>query len=108
MALPDELVTLMHDEVILEPVIGLPDRNNNFTYGAAVTVGCYLVRENKRALDRRGRELISTVQAFLADPDLVVTVDDRLTLPDGTKPAIIQVLSAKDEDGNDYWLEIRA
>lgn len=108
MALPEELVALMHDEVTLEPVSGLPDRNNNFSYGAPVTVGCYLVRENKRALDRRGRELISTVQVFLANPDLVVTADDRLTLPDGTKPAIIEVHSAKDEDGNNYWLEIRA
>jgi hypothetical protein len=43
----------------------------------------------------------------LADPTLAVTTDDRLTLPDGTQPAIIEVLGAKDDVG-DYYLELRA
>jgi hypothetical protein len=43
----------------------------------------------------------------LADPALAVSTDDRLTLPDGSKPAIIEVLSSKDDEG-DYYLELRA
>ena len=108
MALPEDLTELMTDTVTLEPAVQPPDRNNKFSYGAAIEVGAYIVRANKRVLDRRGRELISTVQVFLADPELVVTADDRLTLEDGSRPAIIQVLGGKDEDGNDYWLELRA
>lgn len=106
--LAEELVDLMNDTVVLEPVSGPPDKFNNFTFGPAVEVDCYLVRSNKRALNRSGRELISTVQAILADPDLTVTADDRLTLPDGSQPAIIEVHSASDEEGNAYWLEVRA
>lgn len=106
--LPSELVDLMNDSVVLEPAIQPPDKFNNFSYGAPVTVACYLVRKNLRAIGRSGRELVSTIQAILANPDITVTADDRLTLPDGSKPAIIQVLSSKDENGNPYWLEVRA
>lgn len=106
--LPDELSSLMTETVTLEPAIQPPDKFNKFAFGPAVDVNAYIVRANKRALDRSGRELISTVQAFLADPELAVSADDRLTLPDGSRPAIIQVLGAKDEEGSDYWLEIRA
>jgi hypothetical protein len=105
--LPQELIELMNDEVILEPATGL-DKFNNLSFGSPVTVKAYVSRTNRRALDRGGRELISTVQAILSNPALVVTADDRLTLEDGTRPAIIEVLSAKDELGNDYYLEIRA
>jgi hypothetical protein len=96
----------MLDAVTLEPKTGV-DKFNNFIYGDPVAVRCQIVRVNKRALSRAGRELISTVQVILADPTLVVTTDDRLTLPDGTQPAIIEVLGAKD-DVEDYYLELRA
>jgi hypothetical protein len=96
----------MLDEVTLEPKTGI-DKFNNFTYGTPVTVHCQVTRVNRRVLDREGRELVSTVQVILADPTLAVTVDDRLTLADGTHPAIIEVLSAKDDVG-DYYLELRA
>jgi hypothetical protein len=101
-----ELISLMLDEITLEPRTGV-DKFNNFTYGTSVTVRCQVVRINRRSLSRDGREIISTVQIILADPTLTVTADDRLTLPDGTRPAIIEVLSAKDNVG-DYYLEIRA
>ena len=107
MPLPTELTMHMVDEVILEPA-GALNRFNNFTFGAPVTVKCYIIRENKRALDRTGRETISTVQVILATPELLVTDNDRLTLPDGSQPAIIGVLGAKDDLGQPYYLEIRA
>lgn len=104
--LDPELIELMLDEVTIEPKTGV-DKFNNFSYGPAVIVDCQITRVNRRALDRAGRELISTVQVILADPTLAVTADDRLTLPDGSRPAIIEVLSAKDDEG-DYYLELRA
>jgi hypothetical protein len=107
MALPEELAAIMTEEVILEPAVQPPDKMNKFTYGVSVTVDAYIVRANKRVINRMGRETTSTVQAILADPDLVVSVDDRITLPDGTQPAIIEVNGARDEEGNNYWLEVR-
>jgi hypothetical protein len=104
--LENVLIELMLDAVALEPRTGV-NKFNDFTYGPTVAVRCQVVRMNKRTLDRAGRETTSTVQVILADPTLVVTVDDRLTLSDGTHPAIMEVLSAKDDEG-DYYLEIRA
>lgn len=106
MPLDPNLVDLMVEEVVLEPATGL-DKFNNFIYGDPVTVRCKIVRMNVRALERDGRELTSTVQVFLADPDMTVTANDRMTLPDGSRPAIVDVRSAYDESGP-YYLEIRA
>jgi hypothetical protein len=105
---------MMPDTVGLEPTLAHPDgtpvidKYNNFSYGPSVAVPCYVARTNKRVLDVRGRELVSTVQVFLGLPELKVTVNDRITLPDGARPAIIQVLGSEDENGEPYHLEIRA
>lgn len=104
--LEQELIDLMLDTVAIEPSLG-PDKYNNLTWGDPLTPRCQIVRMNKRALDRDGREVTSFVQVILADPSLVVTLDDRLTLSDGTWPPIIEILSAKDDTG-DYYLELRA
>lgn len=104
--LPPELVAMMLDEVTLEHATDT-DKFNNFVFADPVTAKCQIVRVNRRALDRSGRELISTVQIILADPTLEVSADDKLTLPDGATPAIIEVLSTKDEVGP-YYLEVRA
>jgi hypothetical protein len=104
--LEPELVDLMLDAAVIEPQIGI-DKFNNFSYGDPISVRCQIARTNKRALDKAGRETISTVQVILADPTLVVTVDDRLTLSDGDQPAIVEVLSVKDDEG-EYYLELRA
>lgn len=113
MPLEAELIALMLDYVTLQPA-GVKDRFNKFTFGTPYTAGdvpgkvqCQIVRMNKRALNEAGREVTSTVQAILSDPTLPVSINDQLTLPDGTTPAIIEVLAAKDDTGP-YYLEIRA
>lgn len=109
------LIDMMIDEITLEPCTG-KDKFNNLTFGPSVKVQCQIVRANiasrtaaagQRALAREGRETMSTVQVILATPEMTVTDNDRITLPDGTQPAIIEVLAANDEVGP-YYLEIRA
>ena len=112
MGLDAALIELMHDEIKLEAPSGR-DKFNNQTYAAPITVKCYIQRTNVEARSETGEELTSTVQAILAQPELPVTVDWKLTLPDepphnGDTPAIMQILSAKDERGDPYYLEIRA
>lgn len=97
----------MHDVITLEPATGT-DQYNNFTFGTPVETTCYMQRRNIRALDKSGREVTSAVQLILANPDLAVSVNDRLTLPDGSRRAIIEVLGAPNENGEPYWLEVRA
>lgn len=108
--LEQDLIDLMLDEITLEPKTGV-DKFNNFTYGPPMGEGgvvkCQLVRMNRRVLSIEGREVISTVQCILADPTLSVSTNDRLTLPDGTRPAIIRVNEVKDDVGP-YFLEVVA
>lgn len=105
--LDQALIDMMIDEITLEPCTS-KDKFNDLTFGTPVTnIKCQIYRMNKRALDRAGREVTSTVQVILSTPELPVSADDRLTLPDGTHPPIIEVLAAKDEVGP-YYLEIRA
>ncbi len=105
MPLDPQLIELMIDTVTIEPKTGI-DKFNNIQYGDAVTVQCQIERMNKRVLDRTGRELISTVGIILATPELSVGAEDRVTLPDGSQPAIMEVLAVKDEVGP-YYLELR-
>lgn len=107
MPLDRELTRLMHDTVTLELRMGV-DKFNNFLFGSPFTAQCKISKDNRRVLDAEGRETTSTVQIIFADPTIGITVDSRLTLPDGTKPAILEVLGSADETGSPYWLEIRA
>lgn len=107
MPLEPELIALMHHEVTLEAAGSLNKYGQIDSYGAPVTVKCYLKRMSVQAVDRRGAIVLSEVQAILADPTLVVNLDDRLTLPDGSQPNIIQILAA-DDDVGPYYLEVRA
>lgn len=104
--LEQELIDVMLDVIVLEPATG-KNRFNDLTFGPPVAARCQMVRMNKRTVDIAGREVTSTLQAILADPTLVVSPDDHITLSDGSHPAIIAILAAKDDEGP-YYLEIRA
>lgn len=104
--LDQALIDLMLDEITLEHKTGVTD-DNDFTYGQPQTLRCQVVRSAKRALDRAGREVTSRVQVILADPTVRVELDDRITLPNGDKPPIVQVNAASDETGP-YYEEIMA
>lgn len=106
MPLEPDLLDLMTETVTLEPAVG-QDRFNNFEFGPAHPVKCYIARANRRVLNAQGRDVISTVQIFLAEPELTVTVNDRLTLPNGSVQPIHEVLGGRDDVGP-YWLEVRA
>lgn len=114
MALDEELIALMLEEVVIQPRTGI-DKFNNISYGdpledgraSAGHVKCKIVRANKAVRNVQGRETISTVQVIFAEPTLEITTDSLLTLPDGTTPAIIEMDGAYDDVGP-YWLEARA
>lgn len=113
MPLDPQLIAVMLDVLVLEAVTkdssGVPikDKFNKMTWAAPVSVRCQIVRMNRISRNRAGLEVTSTLQAILADPTVVVDESDRITLSDGSHPAIIEILSLKDDVGP-YYLEIRA
>lgn len=107
MPLEQSLIDLMLDEVTLEPALGTT-KFNDLVFDTPLTgVQCQIVKMNRRVLNKEGREVISTVQVILADPTIEIDTNARLTLPDGSQPAIIELLAASDDTGP-YYLEIRA
>lgn len=108
MALDQELKALMNDTISLELATGTLNKWAEPEFLPAITVQCYLVHNNIEALDKTGRQVTATVQAILAQPELDVNTEARITLDDGDVRSVIQVLRAKDETGDDYYLEIRA
>lgn len=108
-----DLLDLMLDEITIEHTAkdssGNPitDVYNNFTYQDPVTVKCQIVFKNEQVLDSSGREIVSRVHIILGNPDLPVSVNDRITLPDGSHPAILGLQAAKDDVGP-YWKQIDA
>jgi hypothetical protein len=113
MPLEQELIDMMLDVLVLESVVkdsaGVPikDKFGKLTWTEPLPVRCQYARMNKISQTRDGVEVTSTFQAILADPTIVINDSDRVTLSDGSHPAIIQVLALKDDQGP-YYLEIRA
>lgn len=101
-----DLLAIMLDTVVIEHKTGT-DKFANAIYAAPVTVKCYITHRTRMAFNKEGREIMTTIEVILADPLTVVDVDDQLTLEDGTKRPIHEVLAGKDDKGP-YWLELRA
>lgn len=59
-------------------------------YGAPQTVPCYLEHKTRLARTSDGRQVTSTSQVF-CDLGPKVTTEARVTLPDGTRPAVLQI-----------------
>lgn len=71
------------------------------TYSAGVSVNCRVVNKPRMVRNAEGKDVISNAQVWCyGTPGF--SVKDRLTLPDGTQPVIIQVGKFPDENGNHH------
>ena len=82
------------------------DAYGNIEYGASVEVKAFIVRKQKQVLRAPdGREVISPCQVLIPE-SYEVDVIDRITLPDGTAPAIVEVRPLLDDKGKPYITEV--
>lgn len=105
MALDAELRALMIDEIDLEAfvsrdVFGAP------SYAASVAVQCRIEGTNKKVFartrtDPQYMERIASGRIYLP-PTPVITINDRVTLPDGSQPVILSVEANSDETGPNH------
>lgn len=73
------------------------------TYASAVSRAARVEHYTRQMTNTRGQEVTSRAKMFL-NGDIVVKLEDRFTLPDGTSPAIQDVYPSRDEDGAiDHW-----
>ena len=103
MALDSGLAALMVEVVEIEWPTGAMTLDGIPSYGAAVEVRCHIEATNKKMFARSATdpayvEMVATSRIYLAEAP-VVTINCRLTLPDGRQPRILAVEANGDERG---------
>ena len=66
------------------------------TYGTSRILRARVVEQTKLVRADDGKETISGRVAWVDEEDATITNRDRLTLPDGTQPAIVRVERSRD------------
>lgn len=109
MSIPN--LTMMRQTVIVEPIkagtgafVGFDAQEQ---YDAPVTLRAKV--EVEQSLVRRpdGQEAIANRIAYIHSPQLVITEKARVTLPDGTQPAILRVEGIPDGYGRTRMYAIK-
>jgi hypothetical protein len=86
---------LVH-EIAIETFIGFDDYGAP-SYTAPAQYRARIVARPKMIRDATGQEVVSNSQAFVYPiPDPKPSVKDRITLPDGSQPLILVVVTAAD------------
>ena len=103
----DELLT---DEVTREAFVSQNDYGEA-TYGGAVTLKARVVGKPELVVTGAGeasravREVVATAKVYCSGVP-AWDLRDRITLPDGTQPVILQVITYPDEDGEHHQVVV--
>lgn len=84
-----EIEHLLNSVISLEAWTGSYNDYGKPTFSAPVDIKARRFEKVKMTRDIEGRETVSTAQIFCEVS--TITTNDRITLPDGTKPLIISV-----------------
>lgn len=107
MSFEDEFEEMMGDEVTRE-VFVTDDSFGQSTFGVVSKVKCHIVFKptmtrtaaGRSEVDQSVREVVSTAQIYCANVGW--TVKDRVTMPDGSTPIILTVITRSDGDGSHH------
>ena len=91
MPIPGALSRHMGDTVSIRQPTGR-DSHDAPSWSAPTVYLCRVRRENKATKNAQGQDVVSTAQVIL-DRMIALDVRAEVTLPDGTKPPIINVIS---------------
>jgi len=98
MALEQDFLEWFNQTITLEPFTGV-NTYGEPQYGTAVQYSAFVQRKTKLVRDRIGQEAVSTSQVYL-NGTVNVDIQDRITLPDGSRPVILSIEALPDETGN--------
>jgi hypothetical protein len=97
MVLDATLLDLMVDTIVWEELLG-HFGDGSPRYGSPASLQARVVYQTEMVYDATGQEQISTVTIWVGSAP-GVKPGDRITLPDGTQPRILNVHQYPDEDG---------
>lgn len=90
-------------EVLLVNAWATRNKNDESTYSpTTVSIPCRIQRKIVLIPSPDGKDVVSNGQIFV-DGAAVITINDKITLPDGTTPQILNLYSSPDELGAAYY-----
>jgi len=98
MALEQDFLEWFNQTVTIEPFTGV-NTYGEPQYGDSVQYSAFVQRKTKLVRDRMGQEVVSSAQVYL-DGSVDVSIQDRITLPDGSQPVILSIEALPDETGS--------
>jgi hypothetical protein len=104
MAIIHGLVALMNQVLTIESHSGV-DNYGVPSYGAPADIVARLTQKQRLVEQIDGTRAVSRSQAW-CPPDVAITENDRVTLPDGTQPRLLSVSLLSDEEGNPSHYEL--
>ncbi len=96
-----ELQALCPNTVTIQPFASA-DSYSKPTYGSGVVYTCLIAKQPKMVRTVTGQEKVSMAQIYLTSAP-GVSVKDKVTLPDGTTPAIIHVDTYPSDTSTAYF-----
>ena len=97
-SLAQKLTHLCFETITLERYLST-DGDGKTTYSAtATTHKARLVKKPRLVRNSKGEEVVSTTTIYLAE-QISASINDRITLPDGTQPRILTPGSFSDRNG---------
>lgn len=98
MSLDSPLAELMVDTVTIAAV-STKDAYGKRAWSSPTTfTGCRVQQGDHKILDSLGQEKVANGRVYLANAP-TVTLNDKLTLPDGSSPPILAISRLRDERG---------
>lgn len=96
----DLFVDMMPDTLTVEAFLGR-DTYGAATYGPARTYTARVNNVQRNVLNAQGQMVVAKGRAWLDTVD-TITVNDRVTLDDGTQPVLLNMNQVPDETGPAY------
>jgi hypothetical protein len=105
MVFADLLQKWSHQHVTIIGASTSWDEYGNPIAGTTTTLTALVQYNTRAAIDREGKQKVSSCQILLS-PDTMITIDDKITLPDGTTPIILSIEKTVDFDGNLEYIKV--
>lgn len=90
MAVAADLRAVMQDTITWERFLGVDRYSEPLGYGAAVKIPCRVEDSNQEIRTTDGLVKVARARLYLSDT-YAIDPKDRITLPDGSQPVILQV-----------------
>lgn len=101
MSLPKDFAEMMLETVVLSSQSAI-DKYGKPSWGTGTSYQCRIINDQRILKDQDGRDIIESGRAIIYGVVANASVKMRITLPNGSQPAVTSVSKIQDEDGDHH------